>query len=381
LRGGSQFAPPQAVPGRGDGTDPPFPDRRITPHQTPQGDNQQGTETPAPQGQTQQPGTNQGTQATIPRTILAQVAEEGTATSATPQTGQVAPSTTPATGQVNPSATPPTGRVLPPGAPPSGRVLPPGAPPTGRVFPSGTTPTGLPNPEGAEVTGTGSGTGRQGALNDGVATGGVGQPFAQIGTLVVDQSGTGRLQQVVEGVQVRDVVGQAIVIYAPVRPPETAPPPNTNVSGTRARGNPTTAASGDSTNPTAAAGGNPANPSAAAGANPVDATGVGTLGVAGDSPGIGEPQQLPGRAPQPLGTSGQIAGESSAPVAAGIIRLLSDRRPGGAAQGAAEGTTDQNRPGQQPAGSQQPAAGQQPAATQQPPAATSRPAAGQPSPR
>jgi len=36
----------------------------------------------------------------------------------------------------------------------------------------------------------------------------------QIGTLTVDQSGTGRLRQKVESVQVRNVVGQAIVLYS-----------------------------------------------------------------------------------------------------------------------------------------------------------------------
>jgi hypothetical protein len=48
----------------------------------------------------------------------------------------------------------------------------------------------------------------------------------QIGTLTVDQSGTGRLQQTVEGVQVKDIVGQAIVLYSS-NPSENTPlPPN-----------------------------------------------------------------------------------------------------------------------------------------------------------
>ena len=48
----------------------------------------------------------------------------------------------------------------------------------------------------------------------------------QIGTLTVDQSGTGRLQQTVEGVQVQDVVGQAIVLYSSSASANTPLPPN-----------------------------------------------------------------------------------------------------------------------------------------------------------
>jgi hypothetical protein len=52
-------------------------------------------------------------------------------------------------------------------------------------------------------------------------------PTTQIGTLTVDQSGTGRLQQVVEGVSVQDVVGQAIAIYSTnATQPNTTLPPN-----------------------------------------------------------------------------------------------------------------------------------------------------------
>jgi hypothetical protein len=51
-----------------------------------------------------------------------------------------------------------------------------------------------------------------------------------IGTLTVDESGTGQLQQPVEGVQVQHVVGQAIVLYTqqvPATRANTSPPTRT----------------------------------------------------------------------------------------------------------------------------------------------------------
>jgi hypothetical protein len=189
---------------------------------------------------------------------------------------------------VNPNLTPPTGEVNPNLTPPTGRVLSPGAPPTGRVLPPGTTPTGQPDPDAAQDDGVvGSG------VNDGLGTGLNMSTAAQIGVLTVDQSGTGRLQQIVEGVRVRDVVGQAIVIYAPAAPPQTTVPPNTNVSGTR----------GDTT-PTST----PQYPD-------------------GNAPAAAQPRQVPGQTPQQVATNtGPLAG-TLVPVAAGIIRLMSDRRP------------------------------------------------------
>jgi hypothetical protein len=50
-------------------------------------------------------------------------------------------------------------------------------------------------------------------------------PALQIGTLSVDQSGTGRMQQHVEGVQVEAVIGQAIAIYSEDARPGTNLPP------------------------------------------------------------------------------------------------------------------------------------------------------------
>ena len=105
----------------------------------------------------------------------------------------------------------------------------------------------------------------------------------------MDQSGTGRLQQVVEGVQVADIVGQAIVIYAPAKPPQTAIPPNQNVSGLREGA------------------GDPNVPVQPQGARPLRET------------------CRVRRCRKPLAML-QVNG-STQPVAAGVIRLLSDRRP------------------------------------------------------
>jgi hypothetical protein len=286
------------------------------------------------------------TQSSIPPTVLAQVTNEnsgsGTATpptgqvqpnptpptgevnpNLTPPTGEVNPNSTPATGEVNPNLTPPTGRVLPPGAPATGRVLPPGAPPTGRVLPSGTTATGQADPDAVGDGVVGSG------VNAGIAAG-TGQNFstlAQIGVLTIDQSGTGRLQQVVEGVRVRDVVGQAIVIYAPAAPPQTTVPPNTNVSGTRG-----------------------------------DATATNQY-PAGNTRAAAQSRLLPGRTPQQVANTGPLSG-SPMPVAAGIIRLMSDRRPNGEVSGATGATTRPNQSTQPQSNRQQPASPISPAQRQ-----------------
>jgi hypothetical protein len=98
------------------------------------------------------------------------------------------------------------------------------------------------------------------------------------------------LQQVVESVQVADIVGQAIVIYAPAKPPQTAIPPNKNVSGLRE-------GAGDPNVPVQP------QPQSSAASRDV-------------------PQQA---VPQTIGAA-QVNG-STQPVAAGVIRLLSDRRP------------------------------------------------------
>lgn len=285
------------------------------------------------------------TEALIPRTVLAQVADDNASAtgSSTPPTGQVQPNSTPATGEVNPNLTPPTGevnpnltpptgRVLSPGAPPTGQVLPPGAPPTGRVLPSGTTATGLPDPDAVGEDGVG-GTG----VNDGLING-AGQSvstLAQIGVLTIDQSGTGRLQQTVEGVRVRDVVGQAIVIYAPATPPQTTVPPNTNVSGTR--------------------GGSTATNQYPAGNAPAGNAPAGNA-AAGNTPAAAQSRQVPGRTPQQIANTAPLAG-TPVPVAAGIIRLMSDRRPNVdvSGAGATGATTRPNQSTQPQSNRQQPA--------------------------
>jgi PDZ domain len=257
----------------------------------------------------------------IPPTILAQVTDDNAASTgtATPATGQVQPTATPATGQVNPPTTPPTGRVLPGGTPPTGRVLSPGAPATGRVLPSGTTPTGQPDPSAA-----GQGGLTQGGVNNDIASGNTlsgSSMLSQIGVLTIDQSGTGRFQQIVEGARVRDVVGQAIVIYAPSNAPGTTVPPNTSVSGTR----------GDSR---AFAGGQPA---------------------AGNSQPAAPARQPQGRTRQQGASTAPLSG-SPMPVAAGIIRPMSDRRPNSNAAVTTGATSDQDQP-IQPQQTTQPAAG------------------------
>jgi membrane-associated protease RseP (regulator of RpoE activity) len=268
----------------------------------------------------------------IPRTVLAQVTNENSGSgTATPPTGQVQPNSTPATGEVNPNLTPPTGEVnpnlTPPTGeanpnltPPTGQVLPPGAPPTGRVLPPGTSPTGEPDPDAVGDEGL------VGFDDSDIASGNPlsGSTLALVGTLTVDQSGTGRLQQVVEGVRVRDVVGQAIVIYAPATPPTTTVPPNTNVSGTRGE-TATAAATGQQQQP-------------------------------GNVPVTNQPRQLPGATPQQLATTGPITGAGTpTPVAAGVIRLMSDRRPNASAPGATDATGQQNQRVQQPSTARQPA--------------------------
>jgi hypothetical protein len=162
------------------------------------------------------------------------------------------------------------------------------------VLPSGTTPTGLPDPEGAVVTPT-----NQQGINDGnVASGLATQGLSQFGMLTIDQSGTGRMQHVVEGVRVRDLVGQAIVLYSSANQPTTTVPPNANTSGTAVRDQ-SQAAPGAATNNNAQTRQNAANQ-----------------------------QQVTTRNQAPVGaTAGAIAGAGT-PVAAGIIQMMSPRGTG-----------------------------------------------------
>jgi hypothetical protein len=214
------------------------------------------------------------------RTVLAQVGatteqpvaptNTGTAADTIPPTGQVRPSTIPATGQVNPSSTPPTGEVNPSTTPP-----------TGNVNPSSSTPTGQSSVNNA-----------QRAQLAREAAGGVASPTQnQIGTITVDQSGTGRMQQKVESMQVRNVVGQAIVLYSQGGSSQPTLPSNLNGtagSATRQGVNDSTARDSQLPNDANAGQGSAASQTAAL---------------------------------QPATSGTQV------PVAGGIIQLVTDRRP------------------------------------------------------
>jgi hypothetical protein len=112
----------------------------------------------------------------------------------------------------------------------------------------------------------------------------------QIGTLTVDQSGTGRMQTTVEALRVQDVVGQAIVISSQAIAAPNTLPPNLDPSADPAGDNRVI---------------DPARPG---GAPSVPATNPAATRVA-PTPGA------------------DLGGLKSQPVAAGIIRLMSDRRP------------------------------------------------------
>ena len=259
--------------------------RQVTPPQLPAAPGEPGTTVP---GATPPPAGTRQPQGNLPPasirtsnpTVLAQVgatAEQpvapttaGTVADTIPATGQVRPSTIPATGQVNPSSSPPTGEVNPSTTPP-----------TGNVNPSSSTPTGqssVNNAQQAQMAREAAGGVASGTQN-------------QIGTITVDQSGTGRMQQKVESMQVRNVVGQAIVLYSQGGSSQPTLPANLNgtaSSATRQGVNDSTAR--DSQRPNDANGGQGSAASQTA-------------------------------ALQPATSGAQV------PVAGGIIQLVTDRRP------------------------------------------------------
>lgn len=199
----------------------------------------------------------------IPRGVLAQVTEsdpEAQNATTIPPSGLAAPSTIPPTGQVRPLTTPPTGNVNP----------------------SSTTPTGQSAVNNAQR--------KQGQAATGAGQTNTGTTLNEIGTITVDQSGTGRMQQTVEGVKVRNVVGQAIVIYAQAGSQQTTVPANLN--GTA--GASATQGATDTTSPR------------------------GSQVVADGGQGAAAAQGA---------VAGQAADGTRTPVAAGIIRMISDRRP------------------------------------------------------
>jgi hypothetical protein len=188
-----------------------------------------------------------------------------------PKSGSGQPATTPRTpvGQATPTG---TNGAAAQSVPPTGRVsAEQTVPPTGQVTPSDATPTGQSQVNNALQDQANQATAERLAQHAGTAdgVGTAGGTLNEIGTLTIDQNGTGRLQQVVEGVQVRDVVGQAIAIFAPANPATTPLPPA----------------------------GQPVNDAAAAAA--------------------ASTRTIP-----PV-----RAATGSMPVAAGIIRLVADRRP------------------------------------------------------
>jgi hypothetical protein len=252
-------APQQPVP------DQPVPGQPAGPNTTPSGTATPtgGTTTPssgaAPassgsggtnnqQGQLQLP---RGNTVEVPSTVLAQV------TDAAPTAGR-----NDAVRQNQAQVRPPTAGAIRPGETPAGRT--PGAAP---------------------------------AAGQTTNAGGAG-PAITIGTLTVDQSGTGRLQQTVESVRVQDVVGQAIVIYSQNTGPGPATlPPNLDVTNDPQNVPETADPRQATTAPTAVAGADVAPPA----------------GIVGNNRQV-------------------IAGNT--PVAAGLIRMMNGNVPG------ATGTAD-----------------------------------------
>lgn len=266
----------------------PSPQGRTTPsNATPSGGQPAGNN--QPQSRLQQPVERQ---TEIPRTVLAQVVDssQAGASDVRPPTG------------AGPSDIPATGQTVPAGTPATGRIEPIGAPATGEVDPTATTPTGKPRTADARRDPT-IGSGAQ----PGIPPTGAG-PTLRIGMLAVDQSGTGRLQQVVEGVQVQDVVGQAIAIYSQNAAPQTTLPPNLDAA---------------------------ADP--VAGQQPAGTTRL------GNTPPGSAAQPAPSPV-APRGANAATAGVGATiPVAGGLIRLMSDLAP----TDAVDAQTDETVPVQQ----------------------------------
>jgi hypothetical protein len=248
----------------------------------------------------------------VPPTVLAQVVDSGDASagaggnvgaapvqSATP----AIPATpnAPAAGGTGPLDTPGTNPNDLTGPPPIGRTPPVQGAQAGRG-----TDTNAAQDQGFDTQDPGFGD-----LSTGPTTTGLG-PTIHVGTLSVDQSGAGRLQQVVDGVQVQNVVGQTIVIYSQNAATNAALPADRNLSGVP--GAPTNA---------------PGVPTAAR--QPTDAS--------------GDPRVVPpglNRGAPPRTATPQPAAAGPVAVAAGVIRLLSDLNTAG---------TDTTDATQQPAAS------------------------------
>jgi hypothetical protein len=229
---------------------------------------------------------NQSTE--IPRAVLAQVADPSTAGSPTPG---VSPTDNPPTSEATPGTTPATGNTQPLETPATGQTREPGANPTGTPR----NPAERQDPNNVEDAGAG-------------VPGGV-RPTLQIGTLTVDQSGTGRMQHVVESVRVQDVVGQAIVIYSQNGNQQATLPPNLNANADPLAG----------TDPTIRGRSQAAQTNGATGGAQRDTLNVNRRNVQANTNAVN-------------GVNGNTA------IAGGVIRLMDERLPNTTAAGSADQT-------------------------------------------
>jgi len=117
-----------------------------------------------------------------------------------------------------------------------------------------------------------------------------GATLNQIGTITVDQSGTGRMQQKIEAIQVRSVIGKAIVLYSQGGPQTTLPANLNGSAGAATRQEVTDSTARGSQRSTDANGGQ-------------------------------------GSAASQTAALQQATPSSPVPVAGGIIQLVTDRRP------------------------------------------------------
>lgn len=210
--------------------------------------------------------------------------------------------------QPTPAAVPNSGAQFQPESPPAatGRPTPEAngtsIPASGVAGPLSTPTNGQINVSSATPTGQSSANialSQQIDQANAVSAGNGGAPMIkEIGTLTVDQSGTGRIQQTVEAMQVRDVVGQALVLYAQSGSNQKTLPPNLDPTVDPAAVDLPAGQTGNPPN-----GAPVANRPAIRGGGPGGLVGPSAGAVA--APTIGAP----------------------VPVAAGIIRLVSDHQP------------------------------------------------------
>jgi hypothetical protein len=154
-------------------------------------------------------------------------------------------------------------------------------------------------------------------------------PALSIGTLTVDQSGTGRMQQLVEGVQVEAVIGQAIALYSQHAAVGNSLPRQLR-RGVDPVGNTTSASiqgGGASGNAAAQAASGVTNPGPRANNSRVRGG-----GASGSIAAEASPTTADNSFPHPTGQN------APGPVAAGLIRQISGQVPGAAGvQAAAPG--------------------------------------------